>query len=393
MKRPLRVGILAGELSGDVLGAGLMAALRQKEPEVTFVGIGGPQMMAQGLLSRVPMERLSVMGLVAPLLRLRELLAIRRQTIEYFVADPPDVFIGIDAPDFNLGMAEQLKQHGIPCVHYVSPSVWAWRRRRIRKIARSVDLMLTLFPFEAAFYEEHGVPVVFTGHPLADDIPLNIDVRQARLNLNLDPERRVLALLPGSRQDEVGRLALPFLQAAARCLRHWPDLQIVIPCASMARKEQIQAIMNSHFPTLDLILSDGRSRDVMAAADALLLASGTAALEGLLLKKPMLVCYRMAWLSYWILYLLVKIPWFSLPNLLAGKKIVAEYLQNEVNADTLEPPLSALLARRELPGLLEEYETIHQQLRRGASATAARAVLELLCKKQKPGPENPSRNL
>lgn len=376
MSTSLRVGILAGEMSGDLLGAGLMKELRSRYPEVSFEGIGGDLMQAQGLSSRVPMDRLSVMGLVEPLKRLPELLRIRRELFEHFRQNPPDVFIGIDSPDFCLDLEKKLRACGIPTVHYVSPSVWAWRRRRIRKIARAVDLMLTLFPFEADFYHQHQVPVCCVGHPLADEIPEQVDSMAARQELGLETERPVLALLPGSRHGEVERLCRPFLETANLCQERGESWQFVIPAANPKRAEQLSTILED-FPTLKVTVIDGKARTVMAAADQILIASGTATLEALLLKKPMVVCYRMAPLSYAIISRLLKVENFSLPNLLAGRVLVPELVQEEVEAENLYQHLKQ---QRELqqPEIRDSFARIHQDLRRNASAEAARAVLKLI---------------
>ncbi|MGP1609728.1 MAG: lipid-A-disaccharide synthase, partial [Burkholderiales bacterium] len=254
----LHIGILAGESSGDILGSGLMQALREQHPELRFSGIGGPLMQQQGLSSRVPMERLSVMGLVEPLKRLPELLRIRRDIVRHFSNDRPDVFVGIDSPDFNLGVERRLRAQGIRTVHYVSPSVWAWRRRRIRKIAAAVDLVLTLFPFEADFYRQQRVPVHFVGHPLADAIPLEPQRAQARAALGLPDAARIVALLPGSRQGEVARMGPVFLRAAELLREQDPALQFVLPCASAERQLQIRTMLPANFGTIHLL--DGQSR-------------------------------------------------------------------------------------------------------------------------------------
>lgn len=379
MAATLRIGILAGESSGDILGAGLMQALRERHPAIEFRGIGGPLMEAEGLVSRVPMERLSVMGLVEPLKRLPELLRIRRELVQEFTRDPPDVFIGIDSPDFNLGIEARLRAHGIRTVHYVSPSVWAWRQGRIHKIARAVDLVLALLPFEAEFYARHGVPVCFVGHPLADLIPLDPDHLAAREQLGLVQAERVLAVLPGSRQGEVARLAPVFLAAAQRLLQQDPGLQVLLPCASAARRRQLQPLLAAAGIDPGRIhMFEGKSREAMLAADAVLLASGTAALEAMLLKRPMLVCYRMATLSYAIISRMVKVPWFSLPNLLAGERLVDELVQGEVTEAALTERLQRLLTPAAQRGLDARYRGIHLQLRRDASRAAAEAVLEIL---------------
>lgn len=379
----LHVGILAGESSGDILGAGLMEALRQRAPSLRFTGIGGPLMQQQGLASRVPMERLAVMGLVEPLKRLPELLRIRRDIVTHFLTDRPDVFIGIDSPDFNLGVERRLREGGIRTVHYVSPSVWAWRRRRIRKIAAAADRVLALFPFEADFYRQQQVPVSFVGHPLADAIPLVPDRAQARAALGLADNARVVALLPGSRQGEVARMGPVFLQTADLLAQRDPGLQFLLPCANAERKAQLHALLPANLPSAKMgaiHLLDGQSRVAMTAADAVLLASGTAALEAMLLKRPMLVCYRMAPLSYAIISRMLQVPYFSLPNLLANAPLVEELVQEAVNPANLAAKIAALLqqAPADQQRLDARYLDIHRALSGGASAKAADAVLELV---------------
>lgn len=380
MGAPVRIGILAGESSGDILGADLMQALLARNPQLVFEGIGGPLMTAQGLHSRVPMERLSVMGLVEPLKRLPELLRIRRDTINHFRTNPPAVFIGIDSPDFNLGVEQQLRTAGIRTVHYVSPSVWAWRQRRIHKIARAVDLVLALFPFEADFYRQHQVKVSFVGHPLADRIPLQPDRQRARHQLGLAVTGKVVALLPGSRLGEVGRLAPAFLQAATLLSHQDASLQFLLPSATPKCRQLLESL--PEFVTLKqrgkLHVLDGDSRLAMEAADAVLLASGTATLEAMLFKLPMLVCYRMAPLSYAIISRLLKVPYFSLPNLLAGEKLVEELVQDQVEPRALADKMASLLQEGEQLALQSRYLAIHQTLRREASQRAADAVLALL---------------
>jgi lipid-A-disaccharide synthase len=377
MNDRLRIGILAGESSGDILGAGLMQSLRQLRPDIEFEGIGGPLMQAQGLQSRHPMERLSVMGLIEPLKRLPELLGIRKDIIEHFSQHPPAVFIGIDSPDFNLTIEQRLKEKGIRTVHYVSPSVWAWRQKRIAKIAKSVDLLLSLFPFEAEFYQKHKVPVCFVGHPLADLIALESDTRRAREQLGLNPDAKVLALLPGSRQGEVARMGPVFLETAELLTKQLPELHFLVPCANQARKHQLEAMLGTAHKNLYLL--DGQSRIVMEAADAVILASGTATLEAMLFKKPMLVCYKMASLSYAIISRMLKVPFFSLPNLLAGKLLVEELVQQQVNPHAIAAKTIALLQQDSAhQALLSEYRQIHQNLRQGADARAAQAVLALI---------------
>ncbi|MFI2810567.1 lipid-A-disaccharide synthase [Microbulbifer sp. JSM ZJ756] len=377
-EHPLRVGILAGEASGDILGAGLVAELQSRFPDIQVEGIAGPRMQAQGVRSLFPMERLSVMGLVEPLKRLPELLRIRRSLRDHFLDNPPDVFIGIDSPDFNLSLEQSLHEGGIPTVHYVSPSVWAWRRGRIKKIARAVDHMLTLLPFEADFYREHQVPVTFVGHPLADEIPLQPDTEAARVELGYGPEDRVIALLPGSRGGEVKLLGPLFLQVAHWCRQRRPELKFVLPAANEARHGELSAMLEK-YPDLDVQLLQGQSHTALAAADNVLIASGTATLETMLLKKPMVVAYKMAGLSYAIFSRMLKTPWVALPNLLAQRELVPEILQDQATPENLG---AALLQYFDDPLLYDqlqrEFSELHQMLRRNASSRAADAVCDLL---------------
>lgn len=374
----MRIGIVVGEASGDILGAGLMAALRRRYPDAVFEGIGGERMLAAGFNSFFPQDRLAVMGLVEPLKRLPELLRIRKHLIRHFTDNPPDVFIGIDSPDFNLTIEEKLKAQGIKTVHYVSPSVWAWRQKRIVKIARAVDLMLTLLPFEASFYEQHRVPVCFVGHPLADEIPLQADQAEARRKLDLPPQARVMALMPGSRGGEVKLLGPLFWQAAQWCQQQDPGLQFVVPAASPQRRQQIEAQL-AGFGRLPLTLVDGQSHTVMAAADCVLMASGTTTLEAMLLKRPMVVAYKFAWLSYVILSRLVKSPYFSLPNLLADKMLVPEILQDDVTAASLGQAMMRYFQEPQLAqALRQEFTDIHQRIRCDASERAAAAIQGLI---------------
>lgn len=375
------IALVAGELSGDLLGAGLIAALKERYPGVRFTGVGGPAMIGQGLESWVPLERLAVMGLVEVLRHLPELLRIRRQLCQRLLADPPAVFIGIDAPDFNLGLERRLRVRGIPTVHYVSPSVWAWRSWRVRKIARAVNLMLALFPFEEAFYRDHGVPVRYVGHPLADTIAPRNDIVAARraLDLALPAGTRIVALLPGSRLGEVGRLGPLFLDTAGWLAARSPDLHFLIPAATPRLYEMLGALCSERASGLPVTLVQGRSREVMAAADVVLLASGTATLEGMLLKRPMVVAYRVAPVTAWIARRLVTIRHFALPNLLAGRELAPEFFQEAATAANLGAAVSCwlddALAREKL---VAEFAALHDLLRRDASRQAAEAVAELL---------------
>lgn len=375
----MRIAIVAGETSGDMLGAGLIEQLKTRYPNATFEGIGGPLMMAQGFNSLVPMERLSVMGLVEVLGRLVELLKVRRDLIKRWRTNPPDVFIGIDAPDFNLTLEQKLRESGVKTAHYVSPSVWAWREKRVFKIAKAVDLMLTLFPFEAKFYEEHDIPVKFVGHHLADKIALETPTAPARVDLELEKSGQVVCLMPGSRSSEVAKLGALFLQTAEAMLRKRPELQFIIPAASVDRRNQIETMLAEYPGNLPVKVILGRSQTCMAAADTILLASGTATLEAMLLKKPMVVSYILAPLTYKILKRLVTQPYISLPNLLAGRELVPELIQDEATVDNLS---EALLARLEdsddMHQLHETFLFIHRQLKRNADDEAAAAIAELI---------------
>ena len=377
--RRITIGMVAGEASGDILGAGLIRALRTRYPRARFVGIGGDEMIAQGFHSLVPMERLSVMGLVEVLGRLRELFSIRDRLMDYFLTTPPDVVIGIDSPDFTLGVERRCREAGIPTVHYVSPSVWAWRQKRIFKIAKSIDLMLTLFPFEARFYEEHKVPVSFVGHPLADRIPMETDTAGARESLGLNPETPVLAILPGSRSGEVARLGELFLSAARWIQSRRADLQLVIPCINRDREQQVRELVAALEVELPVTIVRGRSREVMAASDVVMLASGTATLEAMLLKKPMVVGYRLSGLSYALLSRLVKVPYVALPNLLSGQELVPELLQDDATPESLgQAVLERLADPAERERLTGAFEDLHRQLRRTADERAASAISALL---------------
>jgi lipid-A-disaccharide synthase len=383
------IGMVAGESSGDILGAGLIKALRAHYPDCRFVGVGGPLMLAAGFESITPMERLSVMGFVEPLGRLPELLRLKRDLIKRFSVDRPAVFIGIDAPGFNLRLEQSLHNIHIPTVHYVSPSVWAWGKGRVKKIASAVDLMLTLFPFEIEVYRANKIPVVCVGHPMADRIDPLADQASvkalARARLGYDcASAALVCLMPGSRAGEVKRLAPVFLETAIRCLALRPAMRFVIPCATPALKQDISTLLSDpalvppHY--LDAFkLLDGDSQLAMQAADLLLMASGTATLEGMLLQRPMVVCYRMAPLTWWLASRLVKVPYVSLPNLLAGERLVPEFLQHAAESDELCRQVFSWLdypeRLRELSG---RFTQIHQQLRLDADTQAALAISHLI---------------
>lgn len=373
-----RIMIVAGEASGDQLGAGLIAALRQQYPEAEIVGVGGPRMRAAGFELWADQERLAVMGLFEVLRRLPDLLRLRRQLYQRCLAWRPDVFIGIDAPDFNLPLARKLRRAGLTTAHYVSPSVWAWRQGRVKGIRASVDLMLTLFPFEGDFYARHGVPYVCVGHTLADLLPMEPDTQAQRQALGIPESQTVLAILPGSRGSEVRYLWPDFL-AAARLLRaQVPDLLVLVPAASAARRAQIEALMTDEDRSWVRLL-DGQSHAALTACDATLLSSGTAALEAALLKKPMVVGYRFSQLTYWLGRWLVRTPWFSLPNILARETLVPELMQNDLTPERAAEETRQLLLdphRRQV--CIEAFRAMHQTLARQADQQAADAVLGLI---------------
>ncbi|MBI5451535.1 MAG: lipid-A-disaccharide synthase [Gammaproteobacteria bacterium] len=378
MSKPLRIGIVAGETSGDLLAANLMRALRVLHPEISFVGIAGPRMLEQGCQGLYPLERLAVMGLTEVLGRYPELLRARNRLARQLIADPPDIFIGVDAPDFNLGLESRLKRAGITTVHYVSPSVWAWRRYRLHKIARSVDLMLTLFPFEEAFYQGYNIPVRFVGHPLADMIDLLPDRHAARRTLNLSPDARVVALLPGSRSSEVRALTDDFIRTALWCCRQRPDVEFIVPLISGSHRDYFSQRLSVLAPQLPVRLFIGQSHEAMCAADAVLLACGTAALEAMLLKRPMVVAYRVSTLTYAIARRLVKVRHFSLPNLLSAQTLVPEYIQDRIRPETMGEMLIQFLDEPEVVGQMQqEFTRLHHLLRQDAGNSAARAILEL----------------
>lgn len=375
LRQPLKVALVAGEASGDILGAGLMQAIREHYPQVEFIGVGGPLMEAQGLQSYFPMERLAIMGLVEVLGRLPELLARRKRLIATLKQQQPDVFVGIDAPDFNLTIELQLREAGIKTVHYVSPSVWAWRQKRVLKIRQGCDLMLTLLPFEAKFYQAHQVPVEFVGHPLADSVPMQTDSLPAREQLGLSADAQVVALLPGSRGGEVAKLGALFVDTARFLLAEKPLLRFIIPAANQARRQQLEAIL-AEAPNLPIEILDGQSQTALQACDAVLIASGTATLEAMLFKKPMVVAYKLAPLSHWLLKKMVKSPYISLPNLLAAEMLVPEFIQDAATPEALGQ--AVLTQLRDGSKQTERFAELHQSLRCDASQRAAQAVLQLL---------------
>jgi lipid-A-disaccharide synthase len=377
--RPLKVGLVAGESSGDTLGAALIAALRTLVPEVSCFGVAGPKMIAAGCEAWAASEELAVMGFTEPLLRLPRLFGLRSMLISRLGALRPDVFVGIDAPAFNLGLERKLKEQGLKTVQYVSPQVWAWRQGRIRTIARSCDLVLCVLPFETDFYRNHGVRARFVGHPLADEIPLEVDRVSARRELGINQQATVVALLPGSRAGEVARLGRDFAVAAEWISSRRPDIRFIAPMASTKVRTMFerQIAMLSEAPSITLL--EGQAQRALAAADGVIVASGTATLETLLTGRPMVVAYRFSAVTAFLLRSLglVKVPYFSQPNLLVGRALVPEFLQEEVNGAALG---AALLHEIEDASHVEElgreFRQVHEVLRRGGAEQAARAILE-----------------
>ncbi|WP_148253286.1 lipid-A-disaccharide synthase [Aidingimonas lacisalsi] len=384
--RPLKIYVVAGELSGDFLGAGLMRSLALRHPHVEFRGIGGPRMLAEGMDSRYPLETLSIMGLVEVLKHLPRLVGVRRALRRDALAWQPDIMIGIDAPDFNLGLERALRRKGVTTAHYVSPSVWAWRQGRVKGIARSVDAMLTFLPFEAAFYRQHHVPVAYVGHPLADELPLDNDRQGARETLGLTMSAPVLTVLPGSRASEIRFHASVFLDAVERLRSERPSLQVVVPAATPQRHRELQALLAQR-PALaaHVMLLDGNARQAMIAADAVLLASGTAALEAMLCHRAMVVAYRMAPMTYRLARRLVKTPWISLPNLIAREALIPELIQDAASAAAIADRLTVLLDDDEERHDQERrFTSMHAELQRGASERAADAVTALIERRSLP---------
>ncbi len=370
-----KIMIVAGEQSGDILGAGLIRSIKSRYPDCEFSGIGGERMQAEGLVSHFPIDRLSVMGFVEPLKRLPELLSIIKDLKSRFKKQQPDIFIGIDSPDFNIRLELAAKKLGIYSVHYVSPSVWAWRQGRVKKIKKAVDLMLVLLPFEADFYKKHNVPVAFVGHPLADELPLEPDKTEARESLCLDLNRAVGALMPGSRHSEVNHL-LPIMLAAAEKLRaRYKDIEFVMPAANDDRLLQIQEQVSEDQSRYIHVLS-GRSHEAIIASDFVVMASGTTTLEAMLLKRPMVITYKWPRLTWEILKRLVKVPWVGLPNLLTNYEIAPELLQDKATDENIVSEVARYLeeggVQREV---FDRFLAVHETLRRNASETAAGALI------------------
>lgn len=373
----MKIALVAGEASGDMLGAGLIREITRIAPDATFEGIAGPRMRAEGASSLYDMDAISIMGVDGLFRNLKKILTIRNGLYEHFIKTRPDVFVGIDVPDFNLGLEYRLRRAGIPTVHYVSPTVWAWRRYRIRKIRRAVDHMLTLFPFEASFYREHGVPVTFVGHPLADSVH-RVGVSEARERLALEPGSRIVALLPGSRYSEIERLAMPFAGAARRLQDRGESLHFIVPCASDGIRDRLDAIFSRTLDHSSFTLIDGNAQLALQAADVALLASGTAALEAALSCTPMVVAYRVSALSYILVRMFSTVKYYSMPNHLLDTPMVPEFIQGAATAENLAAAVAEFLdhpqrcerMRRSLAGIRESLAV-------GADARAARVVVAM----------------
>jgi len=378
----MRIGIVVGESSGDMLGSELVAKIKKLYPDAQFEGVAGPRMLQEGVASIVPMEKLTVMGIVEVLGRYWELLKIRDYIADYFIKNKPDLFIGIDYPDFNLSLETKLREVGIKTMHYVCPTVWAWRRGRTKKIERAADKVLCLFPFETQYLQHEGIDAEFVGHPLADVIPeetSEAERKQARNEFKLPEKGEVVALLPGSRSTEIRYLAETFVQATHYCVQRRPGIKFILPVVSAKIRKQLEEIISRQEDLPPIRIVDGQSRIAMAAADVVLVASGTATLEALLLKKPMVVAYRVANLTYILMKSMSYVKYFSLPNLLSGSQIVPEILQAKATPEALGAAVLHYLEYPETMNTLrDKFSTIHKQLKRNASERAAHAVLELL---------------
>ncbi|GFD97069.1 lipid-A-disaccharide synthase [Alteromonas sp. KUL156] len=380
MSKPIRIGMVAGEPSGDVLAAGMVAELKRQYPDAIIEGIGGPNMINAGFHSLFDMETLSVMGLVEVLSHLPAILKVKKQLLSHFEQNPPDIFVGIDAPDFNLRVEKTLKARGVKTIHYVSPTVWAWREKRIHKIAKAANRVLGLFPFEQQVYDKYHVPYTFVGHTMADAIAIEPDQNAARQELGVASSASVLAVLPGSRRGEVDTLLPVFLDTIEAIHAKRSDIQFLIPAANAHRLAQIKALLadaNNAEARLPIKVTQGTSRDAMIASDVILLASGTATLEAMLCKRPMVAAYKLAPLTYKIMQRLYKAPFFTLPNLLANEAIIPELLQEEVNAENMSNQLLNLF-ESDNSALIARFTDLHHTLKCNADKTAAKAVVEEL---------------
>ncbi|TPV62036.1 lipid-A-disaccharide synthase [Aestuariibacter sp. GS-14] len=378
---PLRIAVVAGEASGDVLAAGMIRALKLRYPDAIFEGIAGPHMQAAGCTSLFDIEILSVMGLVEVLSSIRRILHVKNALVEHFVKHPPDVYIGVDAPDFNLRVEKALKAKGIKTVHYVSPTVWAWREKRIFKIAKATNRVLGIFPFEHQVYDKYQIPYTFVGHTMADIIPIAPDQAQARKTLKLAVQEPCLALLPGSRRGEVAKLLPVFTQTVEKLWQKMPDCQIVIPAANQARTQQIHEYLQDNLPAWlndkRVVLLEGKSREAMIASDVILLASGTATLEAMLCKRPMVAAYLLSWLTHKMMKRMYKPKYFALPNILADEQLIPELLQEDVNSERLSQELISLFST-DTTELVASFTRLHKSLKQNADERAADAVIEVI---------------
>jgi len=376
----VRVGMVAGEASGDLLAAHLIAALKARRRGMLFAGIGGPRMINEGFESLYPMEKLSVRGYAEVLRNYAEIMGIRRRLAKTLIAERPELFIGVDSGDFNLGLERRLKEAGIPTIHYVSPSVWAWRGWRVKKIARSVNRILVMFPFEAPLYEKAGVPVTYVGHPLADVIPQEPKKEEARAALRLPGKKLIVAMLPGSRRSELHYMASAFVLAAHRFRQEMPEVHFVVPTVTRATRDMFEMAVHQHQRTdLPLTLLFGHSHEALAAADMALVASGTATLETALFKTPMVIAYRQSPITWALMRSMLYLPYIGMPNILAGERLVPELLQDEANPAALAAALLALwrdaAARKRQ---IERFHDFHHLLRQNTAQKAADAVLEVV---------------
>ena len=374
------IAMVAGEASGDLLGIHLIEALTQAVPGVRFIGIGGPKMQAAGMEILFPMEKLAVNGYVEVLRHYREIAGIRSKLRAQLIANPPDLFIGVDAPDFNLDLELALKNHGIPTVHYVSPSIWAWRGERIHKIKRAVSLILALFPFETALYEKARIPVSYVGHPLADMLPDHPNRVAMREQMRIPRQAKVFALLPGSRQSEVRQLAATYIETAKLILQKLPDAQFLVPLVSRETRNIFESAQwRLEAQGLPIMLLFGHAHDAMIAADGVLVASGTATLEAALLKRPMVITYKMPGFTYWLSKRKQYQPYVGLPNILAGKFVVPELLQEDATPENLAQALLNLIADKQAVAELEEiFAGMHAMLKQDNAQKAAQAILPYL---------------
>ncbi len=373
--------MVAGEASGDLLASELMLAISEMMPNVRFIGIGGPKMQAAGMQVLYPMEKLSVMGYLEVLRHYLEIAGIRRSLRKHLIKNPPDLFIGIDAPDFNFDLELALKRHGIPTVHYVSPSIWAWRGERIHKIKRAVSHMLALFPFEVPLYEKAGIPVTYVGHPLADILPTIPNRLKMREQMRIHPlNAKVFAMLPGSRKSEVRQLAKTYIHTARLILKSVPDAQFLVPLGSRATRNIFEeAVWQDEAQDLPITLLFGHAHEAMIAADGVLVASGTATLEAALLKRPMVITYKMSPLTFWLAKRKQYLPYVGLPNVLSGKFVVPELLQDDATPENLAQALLNLVANKEAVIELEQrFDDMHLMLKQDAAKRAAAAVMPFL---------------